>query len=643
MVRRHAFAILFIAVVVLAIFLPALVKSEVFTFRDHHDYFQPLRFYTALYLSTWNLPYWNPYSASGEPWLANPQTGAFYPPTWLFIFLHFEMAYMLHLALHLTILGWGAYALFVRSAGEGPALVGALALVFCGPVISLLDVSNNLATFAWVPWVIWCGLERRPRIAAVMLAMAFLGGEPFFAACAALIYVVVVRDVRQMAIAGLGAFGLSAIQLLPFLEMLRGSDRAARLSSEQILRDSMNPLDWLRLAVPPSLSNTGFDANLSQHFIPVIYVGIAVVILALAGVITSFRKRATWGWVALIVAAIIISAGAYLPLAGELVARAPLTLFRYPSRVVPFGALAIAALAASGWARFRPNRRWIDLVIVMIVLVDLVPRLGPLLHTAPFDPMKTEYTPLIGRAAKMLRVAERPPLDRSAWIAGYANLYHKRFDAATASPVMNDTYMRLHDAAVRGGDLSLLNLMSVGYVFAERVLPPLKPLQTVRGVTVLVNPYARPQAEYRSRVREFATHEDALRATIAGAERDVVPVSGGRARSGGANAPASAAVGFIAMDARHARVVVEAPDDGIVLITQQDAPGWRVYVDGKESEKLNAYGVFRAVSISRGRRDVRWEYTPRSLHFGAAMTIVTALLIQLSAFVKRSEHRKFSS
>jgi hypothetical protein len=643
MVRKHAFAIVFVAVVVLALFIPSLVKQEVFTFRDHHDYFQPLRFYTALYLTTWNLPYWNPYNASGEPWLANPQTGAFYPPTWLFVFLRFEAAYMLHLALHLMILGWGAYLLFARSAGEGAALVGAVAMVFCGPVISLVDISNNLATFAWVPWVIWCGLERRPRLAAVMLALAFLGGEPFFAACAAVIYVIVVRDIRHIAIAGVGAFGLSAIQLLPFLEMLRGSDRAARLSADQILRDSMNPLDWLRIAVPPSVSSTGFDPNLSQHFIPIVYVGIGIVALALAGTAVSFRKPATIGWLSLLCAAIVISSGSYLPFAGDLVTRLPLTLFRYPSRVVPFGALAVIALATAGWARLRPNRRWVDLVVVLVVLVDLVPRVAPLLKTAPFEPMKTQYSPLIGRAAKILRISERPPLDRSAWIAGYANLYHRRFDASSAAPVVSDSYMRLHEAAINTGDLSLLNLMSVGYVFAERMLSPLESLQTVRGVNVLGNPYARPQAEYQSRVRQFATHEEALQATISRTVRDGVPVSGGEVSGGGTGAPASAAVGFMAMDARHARVVMEAPADGILVITQQDAPGWRVYVDGKEREKLLAYGVFRAVSISRGRRDVRWEYTPRSLHIGAVMTIITALLIQLSTFVKRSQQRKFSS
>ena len=39
----------------------------------------------------------------------------------------------------------------------GAALVGAVALMFSGPVLSLLDVSNNLATFAWIP------LDGKPR------------------------------------------------------------------------------------------------------------------------------------------------------------------------------------------------------------------------------------------------------------------------------------------------------------------------------------------------------------------------------------------------------------------------------------------------------------------------------------------------
>ena len=114
--RRHVIPIGVIVLAAAALFVPAIIHREVFTFRDHTDYFQPLRFYTAEYLRVWKLPLWNPYNASGEPWLANPQTGVFYPPTWLFIALPFAAAYMSYLLLHVALLGINAYVLFARSA-----------------------------------------------------------------------------------------------------------------------------------------------------------------------------------------------------------------------------------------------------------------------------------------------------------------------------------------------------------------------------------------------------------------------------------------------------------------------------------------------------------------------------------------------
>ena len=196
-----------------------LLHREVFTFRDHTDYFQPLRWFTATALKSGQLPLWNPYSASGEPWLANPQTAVFYPPAWLFLVLPFETAYMLFLALHLALLGCGALLLFSRRASLGAATIGAVALMLCGPTLSLLDVQNNLTTFAWLPLVIWCAAARAPAMAsAAAIAMSFLAGEPFFAAVGALIFTIVRRrDVIDIAAQ---SFALAAVQLVPFLAML---------------------------------------------------------------------------------------------------------------------------------------------------------------------------------------------------------------------------------------------------------------------------------------------------------------------------------------------------------------------------------------------------------------------------------------
>src|SRR5205085_11795560 len=161
--RRHRFGLTLIALIAAAMFLPAILRRDVFVLRDHFDYFQPLRWFTSQELRAGRLPLWNPYNASGEPWLANPQTGVFYPPTWLFLIIPFPAAYMLFLLLHLVILGWGGYLLFSRTVSEGTALAGAVALMFSGPVLSLLDINNNLASLAWVPIVIWCAAEGARR------------------------------------------------------------------------------------------------------------------------------------------------------------------------------------------------------------------------------------------------------------------------------------------------------------------------------------------------------------------------------------------------------------------------------------------------------------------------------------------------
>ncbi|MFL6246198.1 MAG: hypothetical protein ACJ74H_09255, partial [Thermoanaerobaculia bacterium] len=247
--------------------------------------------------------------------------------------------YMAYLLLHLTLLGWGAYLLFARRAPPGAAMVGAAALMFSGPVLSLLDVSNNFATFAWIPLVLWCALEEGAwRRGGIVLALAFLAGEPFFAAIAALMYALVRRH-RDVLRTALLAFGLCAVQLIPFLEFVAYSDRAGGMEDALILQDSMHARDWLQAIVPTAPSQ--------QHFIPVLYIGAIAIVLALIGIVTRLRSREVAGWLALLVIAIIIATGpAWL-------SRMPVTFFRYPARLVPFAALAIAALATIGWESIR--------------------------------------------------------------------------------------------------------------------------------------------------------------------------------------------------------------------------------------------------------------------------------------------------
>lgn len=587
MIRRHRFALAFLAVLATILFVAPLAKREVFQVRDHFDYFQPLRWFTAQELAAGRLPFWNPYSASGEPWLANPQTGVFYPPAWLFLVLPFETAYMLYLLLHLVLLGWGAYALFVRDNSGGAAMLGAAALLFSGPLLSLLDVSNNLASLAWVPLVLWCAREGAWRRGGLALAMTFLAGEPFIAAVAALLYVIVRRH-RDVLGTALIAFGLSAFQLLPFLEWIAGSDRTGGMDATSILRDSMPWRDWLRVVLPPAL----FDSASAQDFIPVVYGGVVVALLAIVGLTLLRKRRELLGWLALLFLAIVVSTGpAWL-------ASLPLTLFRYPARLVPIAMLAMAALAAAGWDRLRRDKRWLDLVMIAILAADLLPHAMPLLATGAFRRDVVPYARSIGATQKFVRIAtdERARVES---IGGYLNLYDRRFDADSAAPLMNRAYLASLRELQRVPSRARIDAFAAGYVITPRELP--RPLARIAHVSE-TNVFAVP----RSR---------AMAVSIAAAR--VTPVTWELTTS-------------------RARVIVDAAEASLVTLSQQDAAGWTVTVDGKPAEKRLFSEIFRAVEVSAGHHEIVWTYHPRSFFFGAIMTLVTLFALMFSVFVKRA-------
>lgn len=596
--RRHLLPIAAILVIACALFVPAIVHHEVFTFRDHTDYFQPLRYYTAEYLQAGKLPLWNPYNASGEPWLANPQTGVFYPPTWLFIALPFEAAYMAYLLLHVALLGVNAYVLFARSATRGAALMGAMALMLCGPTVSLWDVNNNLATFVWVPLAIWCALEQRPRLGGIVLALAFLGGEPFFAAVAALLFVLSLWSasarLRTTLVAALTAFGLSAIQLIPFLELLRSSDRrGGGFDRQTILRDSMRLADWLRVAVPVR----GLDLSLSQHFIPIIYVGVLTVVLALVGL--SAPRRA-WPWLVLLAGSAIVAAGEHLP-SGDWIASSPLTLFRYPARVVPFGALAIIALAVIGLDRIPKRRVWVDAVVVLILIVDLVPRTVPLRVVGTWLTNRVPYPAIVGRDLKMIRLGT-PSANRDAWIGGYLNLYTRRFDAATAAPLASKLYYGTLMHEIVNVGIDHLDRMGVGWVITDRPMPRTRYVAVAQASNVRA--WRSRGAQPMARVLEAGDRFHDVQA--------------------------------LALDASHARVRVDTPHGGVLVLTQRAEPGWSVAIDGREANARVYDRMFLAATVPAGKHEILWTFRPFSLIAGAFISVVTLVTLLFALTLQTS-------
>ena len=239
---------------------------------DLGQQFLAWRAFAAAGLRAGHLPGWNPYSYSGEPFLAGFQSAVFYPPNLIFLVLPLARAVNLSLLLHGFLLAWGMYR-WARQRGQHPvaaALCG-LALPFTGPVFPQLYAGHlsNLCTLAWAPWVL-SGLERWQRrgdrrgllLASGAVAAQILAGQiqyVFFIAIAAVIQAaslaVGTPAAWRRALPGLAAaylFGgaLAAAQLAPSLAAAAESVRQHRLDPAFAGAFSFPPENLLTVIAP---------------------------------------------------------------------------------------------------------------------------------------------------------------------------------------------------------------------------------------------------------------------------------------------------------------------------------------------------------------------------------------------------------
>jgi hypothetical protein len=285
--------------------------------------------------------------------------------------------------------------------------------------------------------------------------------------------------------------------------------------------------------------------------------------------------------------------------------RLPVNLFRYPARVVPLAAVAICALATIGCDRMIRNVRW-QIVIALLIFADVVLQVQPLLVTARFNPRRVTYPPSIGRDSKLVRVGIKPNFDRDAWISGYLNLYDRRFDGWTASPIVSRRYTSMYRTAVASHDLAAIDSLSGGYIVAPGILKGFELRASSHGAFVHRNAAALPLAYLRS----DPDHRIAAVRTLAFTNSAVF-------------------------------IDVDAPFDGDVVVTQQAVPGWSVTVDGNPATP-HEISLFKAVRVTRGRHAIKWTYRPPFLIIGAFLTLAALVRLLLPhMFVKRIASENF--
>jgi hypothetical protein len=208
---------------------------------DALTYFYPYRAYAADAIRSGRIPLWNPYLFLGVPFLANPQTGVFYPPNLLLTWLMPATAVGLarapalvawSLVLHTALAACGAYlyARCILRLSPVPALLGASAFAFGGFLSGQAEHVNQLNVSAWFPLLLLLWEARhRARWPALLglggaIGMGLLAGH---------------TQSSYITLAGLGAYAV----LEPFLPRRhREHGEEEKKSDTQPLSGVTNPI-----------------------------------------------------------------------------------------------------------------------------------------------------------------------------------------------------------------------------------------------------------------------------------------------------------------------------------------------------------------------------------------------------------------
>lgn len=346
--------------------------------------FHPWKVFARGMLAAGEIPYWNPYTHAGAPFLANVQSAVFYPFDLILFLLPMEYFFGLSLLLHLWIAGLGCYALArICGASAFPALFAGLAYGLNGFTMIHIPFGNHLtyAGAAWAPWLFFvtAGYVLRPgqRLAwsaagALVVWLHFMCGHPQMLFYSLVFDVLLVGGLlawlgrreeglerSHLTALGLGWMGvlllgmlMGAFQLIATLEYLAFANRAGGLDLEAATEFSFAPHRLITLFLPEyygtHLRGNHYDAF---YFWSCAYAGVATPVLALSLFRPGVRPLAAVPLLALALLGLFLAWGRGNPVYAMIMQLPGFGHFRAPAKYLPYYLTPVCVLAALGIER----------------------------------------------------------------------------------------------------------------------------------------------------------------------------------------------------------------------------------------------------------------------------------------------------
>jgi len=298
---------------------------------------------------------WDPARNMGQPFLASPQNQALYPLRLFSPLLNYLDYQRVSIVFHTLLASLFGYLLAKKwIQNEAAAWVAAVGLGFNGFFFARVTPSSDFATMAWTPVVLYFLWTKKPIWLGVTLSMQWMAGfPPFFILTGLVLVVICFLDRHEKARflclikGGVIFLGLSAVQIIPFLEMLKEAHRPLWLPGAAVTQFSLHPLELGRQLFTPSfLLTTLPPMTSSDPSVTGFYVGPVFIFLFVVGVLKGGRREKILCGMTLI--SFVLAMGKYI---GFYEWIPFIRIFRFPSHWLLLAITGLILVGAWGMSR----------------------------------------------------------------------------------------------------------------------------------------------------------------------------------------------------------------------------------------------------------------------------------------------------
>lgn len=363
-----------------------MINPNPFNSDTTYQYY-PWRFFAEGMLKDGQLPLWIPYTFSGEPFIANIQTAVFYPLNIILFsvfpaYLGFGYGYLVHI--FLAGLFMYLLARYIKLDGSSSFLSS---IIFMFSAFFVAHTSGGhytiIAAACWIPLIFLLfviALNKKSSfyglITGVFIGVQFLAGHmqislyTLFALGLYLLFrfLFIIRENRDYKrvskLFSISAFALvvgillSAIQLVPSLELSKYATRAGGVSYDFATSYSLPPLNFITFVLPNFFGNPAINTYWGPRNYGELsaYIGILPLIFVFIAIYFKRDDKYVLFFTVLTFLSLLFALGRYTPVYWFLWKFVPgFDLFRCPCRFIFLFTFSASILSGFGFSFLKGN------------------------------------------------------------------------------------------------------------------------------------------------------------------------------------------------------------------------------------------------------------------------------------------------